>query len=280
MEKTKLTKSPLRLYRSARYSILLLIALTVVNVLLKRIRDHFYFASSVYLSYYLCDCFAGWKGILLAALVLVPYLLAFFLSRKRTAWMIIALILFALDTLFLLYIMTTAFQRGENAAVMIADLFVHLLGIVELAMGVKYRYAASEETQQFGREFGPVVTSTDIDDRYTEVACIVSLSKENGKATPEVHGVARFCENELAVGTSSLAKTLLVGAAFTASEEKIRIPYSDIVRAYPSHLGKGIRIELNDGRFVCFTFRNTIGKFKNTAGDSMTELFRTHGVAV
>ena len=275
MERRSMGNSPDRVYRNARYAIILLVALTAVNIFLRIVNIDRYFVSSVFLSYFMVSFFGGMGkialGTVIAVLILVPYLLAYFLSKKKPVWMVVALVLFALDTLFVIFMMFLLKRIGASPLSMILDLLLHGLVIFELSMGVKYREAATAVEE--GTEDGPQLPS-DEDGTYSEVRCAVALSKENGKHTPEAVGVVRFYENEVVIGTVSTTKALLVGAAFSAPTERIRFGYSEITRAYFAKKNeRTVRIDLTDDRYMYFVL--------NVANrDQLLSLLSEHGVTV
>ena len=170
MERRKMGTSPDRVYQSARYAIILLVALTAVNIFLRAVSIDRYFVSSVFLSYFMVTYFGEIGnlalGVAIAAAILVPYVLAFILSKKKPAWMIVALVLFVLDTLFVIYMMFLLKRVGESPFGMILDLLMHGFVIFELAMGVKYREAATAEADAAGE--GPALSS-DEDGTYSEL---------------------------------------------------------------------------------------------------------------
>ena len=268
-----MANSPQKVYQSARYAILFLVALTAVNILMRVGDMDRYFVSSVFLSYFMVTIIPKTAiGAAVAVAILVPYILAFFLSKKKPGWMIAALVLFVLDTLFVIFTMFLLRQAGESPWSMLLDLALHAFVIFELVMGVKYREAATAEAE----EEGPVLPS-DENGTYTEVGCVVATSKENGKHTVETNGVVRFYENEMAIGAVGTAQAMLIGAAYTAPTEKMRFAYSEIARVYYSKKNeRTVQIDLADGRYVCCTF----AALANVNRDQFTDQLYAHGFTV
>lgn len=278
MERRKMGTSPDRVYQSARYAIIFLVALTAVNIFLRAVSIDRYFVSSVFLSYFLVTYFGEIGnlalGVAIAAAILVPYVLAFILSKKKPAWMIVALVLFVLDTLFVIYMMFLLKRVGESPFGMILDLLMHGFVIFELAMGVKYREAATGQDDETSE--GPAMTSDD-NGTYQEIVCIAAFSKENGKHTAEAFGVVRFYENEMVIGTVNTAQTMLVGSAYSSPTERMRFAYSEIARVfYAKKNERTIQINLADGRYVYFMF----GTVANASRDQLTEQLYAHGFTV
>lgn len=275
MERRKMGTSPDRVYQSARYAIILLVALTAVNIFLRAVSIDRYFVSSVFLSYFMVTYFGEIGnlalGVAIAAAILVPYVLAFILSKKKPAWMIVALVLFVLDTLFVIYMMFLLKRVGESPFGMILDLLMHGFVIFELAMGVKYREAATAEADAAGE--GPALSS-DEDGTYSEVSCVVAVSKEDGRHTLEETGVVRFYENEIALGTVGTAKALLIGSAYSSPTERMRFGYSEVARAYFAKKNeRTVRLDLADGRYAYFVVAGA-------NRDQLVTLLQEHGITV
>ena len=273
MENRKMGNSPERVYQSARLAIIFLVALTAVNILMSVMSIDRYFVSSVFMSYFMITIIPNTGlGVAVSAAILVPYLLAFFLSKKKPGWMVAALVLFVLDTLFVIYIMFVLYRGGVSPWSMLLDLALHAFVIFELVMGVKYREAATAEKD----EDGPAMPS-DEDGTYQEVVSIVALSKENGKHTMETSGVVRFYENEMVIGTVGTAQAMLIGAAYSSPTERMRFAYSEIARVfYAKKNERTIQINLVDGRYVYFMF----GTIANANREQFTEQLLAHGFTI
>ena len=140
-------------YASTRHNILLVLAFTAINVILLLANSNTYFLFSAYIPYAIVDLgmflcgkypaeiygdlsqyeFFG-TGVLavfvaVAAVICVLYLLCWLFSKKkRVAWLIIALVMFALDTGLMLL--------GGISADNIIDVVFHGWVIISLSMGV------------------------------------------------------------------------------------------------------------------------------------------------
>ena len=275
MEKKSMGNNAERTYASARYAIAFLIVLTAVNILLRAVNIDRYFVSSVFLSYYMVTVIPNTAlGILTAVAILVPYVLAFLLSKKRPVWMIVALVLFAIDTGFVIYIMIALYRVGESPLSMIFDLLLHALGLFELGMGVKYRAAATAEASPEAVSEDGMPMPSEGDGPYTEINCVVTVPKENGTPAASAMGVVRFYENEVVIGTVGTAKTLLVGSAFSTPTERMRFGYAEIAQAsYANKNERVIRIDLSDGRSVVLNLNDRM------RDELATELYR-RGVVI
>ncbi len=142
----KLTPAQIALqkYAGARANLLFMIILSAVDILLIALQIPFYFPFSSSFSYfsvtqglgmylqtgaigYLLVCAA------LSVVILLPYLLAWIFSKKHVGWMIAALALFSLDTLFLIVTMIL-FPTFSS----IVDILLHAWVLYELIVGVVF----------------------------------------------------------------------------------------------------------------------------------------------
>lgn len=276
MNNKKMSASPQRIYQNARYGILGLILFTILNLVLYFIGSDSYYLFSVFLAYILAVGFENAVGLVLAALVLAPYVLAFFLSKKKRGWLIAALVLFSLDTLILILL-----GLGSGALLSLTlDLLFHGLVIVLLALGVKNGKAATGEGS--GDPYHPADAAADGqtsapadgDGPFTDVVCVVAVSEDGQKFSLQSEGLVRFFENELAFGMNSMARTLLLGSAFASTQEKVRCAYTDVVRAfYTGKHERNVRFDLAGGQSVIVTLnRGNREQFVN--------LLAAHGVAI
>lgn len=133
-EQVKAVKSPETVYAAARSNLLLVVAFTAVNIILRLVSADMYFLFSASTPMAFLDIIA-----LTGAAELLPiaaawafivtgfYLLCWFLSKKRSGWMIVAAVLFALDTVVLLLL--------YNLSAMIIDLAMHAWVLYYLISG-------------------------------------------------------------------------------------------------------------------------------------------------
>ena len=130
-------------YETARKNLLLMLALTVINVILLVVGSSsmllfsatvpYYAAvfSTVFVYPYSAVCI----GVTAGSIIL--YLLCWIFSKKHYGWMITALVLFVLDTLALIGIYVI-FQDFSG----ILDVIIHIWVLYYLIIGVKYGYQA------------------------------------------------------------------------------------------------------------------------------------------
>ena len=259
--------SPQKLYDNARRMLLLAIVFTVVNMALAFLGSGTYFLFSVFLAYMLAVGFGNAVGIILAALVLAPYVLAYFLSKRKRGWLIAALVMISVDTLLLILL-----GISSGALLSLAmDFIFHGLLIGLLAIGVKNGKAAlgAEDADPYHPAEAPAA-----EEPYTDLVCALSVSEDGHKFNLQSEGVARFYETELALGMKSFGRMVLVGSVFTAPEEKLRCPYGDIVRAYWTKKNeRTVRFDFADGRAAVVVLNRG-------NRDQFVTLLNAHGVAV
>ena len=133
-EQTKGVKTPQEIYATARSNLLLVVAFTAVNVILRLVSADMYFLFSASTPMAFLDIITLMEATELlpiavawAFIIIGFYLLCWFLSKKRTGWMIVAAVLFAVDTVVLLLL--------YNLSAMIIDLAMHAWVLYYLISG-------------------------------------------------------------------------------------------------------------------------------------------------
>ena len=143
-------------YRNSSHNILLVLIFSVINIFFLVSNSNTYFLFSAYIPYVIADIgmmltgsypeeyyaameltdavFLGkgflWVVLAIVAVILVLYLLSWVFAKKnRVGWMIFALVLFALDTAFLLL-------DAGIAVDFIVDYVFHAWVILSLSMGI------------------------------------------------------------------------------------------------------------------------------------------------
>lgn len=276
MKNKTMASSPQRIYDAARYAILGLVLITILNVFLVLLESDSYYVSSVFASYFVSVVFEGALGIILAAVLVAPFALAFFLSKKNRVWLIVALVLTALDLLFVFYIGIAL----DMLVYRILDILAHIFVIVILVLGVingkklKQQEAAAEEAAAYPGETPQRTAENGDEGPFTDVICSVAVSEDGTKHSLETAGVARFYENELVLGTNSIGMAVAFGSAFASTKERMRFAYTDIVRAYFARKNeRTVRFDLADGRYAYLILTNA-------ARDQLAELLSAHGVTI
>lgn len=129
-------------YASSRYDLLIIVIFSVVNMI-ALLTGGVYFLFSAHVPTILIAIGSAMveEGaensvmivcIVVAAILILPYLLCWLFSKKRPGWMIAALVLFSLDTAVLLIDFLIYFDIS-----LIFDIIIHGLAIWYLARGVK-----------------------------------------------------------------------------------------------------------------------------------------------
>ena len=134
-----------------RHSLLLIVLFTVVNVLMVVLDSGTYFLFSASVPYYLTLYFKGidngfvdgpWPengaftifALIVSAVILLLFLLCWLMSKKRSGWLIPALVLFVLDTLALAW---CTFYLVNDPAGNIVDFVFHFWAIWELGSAIR-----------------------------------------------------------------------------------------------------------------------------------------------
>ena len=276
MKNKTMASSPQRIYDGARYAILGLVLITILNVFMVLMGSDRYYVSSVFASYFVSIAFEGALGIILAAVLVAPFVVAFFLSKKNHVWLIVALVLTALDLLFVIYIGIAL----DMLAYRILDILAHVFVIVLLVLGIingkklKQQEEAAEETAAYPGETPQRTADNGDEGPFTDVVCSVAVSEDGTKHSLETAGIARFYENELVLGTNSVGMTIAFGSAFASTKERMRFAYTDIARAYFARKNeRTVRFDLADGRYAYLILTNP-------ARDQLAELLSAHGVTI
>ena len=135
---------------TGRHSLLLIAAFTVVNVLMVVLDSGTYYLFSASVPYYLTLYAKGidngfvngpWPengpitiaALVISGVILLLYLLFWLMSKKKTGWLIPALVMFLLDTLALGW---CTINIVNDPAGNILDFVVHIWAIVELFQAI------------------------------------------------------------------------------------------------------------------------------------------------
>ena len=156
-----------RRYLTARLNLLILIAISIVNIILLLCKSDFYLLFSASIPYYLV--FYGMvitgnlqvegvnvaeplpNGILVALIVLAiiilgVYFLCFYFGKKKPAWMIVALAAFILDTA--VTVICIPYSSGSY----ILELVMHAYILCYLALGVYGSFADKKLSEKQDNE--------------------------------------------------------------------------------------------------------------------------------
>lgn len=129
-------------YDRARHNLLAMIVLTLINLVLLALDTGTMFLFSASVPYILVafGIYSGFPLILavfgvIAAIAMVLYFLCWLLSKKRPGWMVLALVLFILDT-----VLMVAFYFPFQGFSDIFDLLIHVWVLYYLILGTKYGF--------------------------------------------------------------------------------------------------------------------------------------------
>lgn len=127
-------------FNTARANLLLMIGFTLINIILLCFNSETMFLFSATVPYY-STAIGKYSeipafftiGLIIAAVTLIIYFFCWIFSKKHYGWLIAALVLFSLDSIFMitLYIFSEDFSG-------IIDLAIHIWVIYYLIIGVKY----------------------------------------------------------------------------------------------------------------------------------------------
>lgn len=147
-------------YANARRDILFVLGFTIINIILLVTNSNTYFLFSAYVPYaivdaamYLCGKYPAefYEGMsmelygdgvftvlmVIAALILVMYLLSWFFSDKgRVGWLVFAMVLFGLDCVSLVLTMLDMLAIGVPLSEYLFDILFHVWFMVSLIGGV------------------------------------------------------------------------------------------------------------------------------------------------
>ncbi len=281
MNSKRMSSSPLRIYEAARYAILGLVLFTVVNILFYFLNSDSYYVSSVFTAY-AATVLLAYEGLLVAglvvaAVVLAPFVVAFFLSKKKSLWLIIALVLVALDTAVLAFFCIDDMDFFIGS---ILDFLAHAAVIVLLALAIKNSKAAladpipAEEQAAADPAIPQPAAQAAAQDTFVDVPGVVSIMENGRNKTMPGEGVARFNENELVIGAKNFGMQMLVGSLLASTKEQLRVPYTEITRAYYAHKNeRSVKLDLLDGRTAFI-------QVGNDHRERLAALLNAHGLAI
>lgn len=136
---------------NGRHSLLLILVFTLVNLVMVVLDSGTYFLFSASVPYYLTLFSKGidnnfvngpWDAngpytivaLVISAVILLLFLLCWFLSKKRSGWLVAALVLFVLDTAALALL---TFTILADPASNIVDFVIHAWAIWELIQAIR-----------------------------------------------------------------------------------------------------------------------------------------------
>lgn len=264
-------------YKTARYALLGLILVAVINIALLFAEFDIYFMSGVFLFYLLSfgtKLMGRTAYVLSAVLILALYVLCFVLSKRKRGWLVAALAMVCIDTLLLVFF---ALGSGEFITFLM-DILYHGSALWLLGMGVKNGKAATGERDSDpyhpAEAPGQEVPSDDEEGPFTDAECTLSVSENGRRFGPSSNGVARFYETYVAFGMKNPVHDGILGSRLTLAQERLRFAYTDIDRARFTDVNEfNVQIDLVDGR-ACRFFLTRGSRPK------LVDLLTTHGIAI
>ena len=140
----KASASPFGKYNNSRLSILLLFIFSVINIFsISTLGTYFLFSAylpQVLISLAYLDPSLTPVMVILSILYILPYLLCYIFSKKKAGWMVAALVLFSVDSLFFLIDLFAYLAAGDLS--FIIDLFFRIYVLASLIIGVVNRKQA------------------------------------------------------------------------------------------------------------------------------------------
>lgn len=139
-------------YKNARLSLLIVLALSVVNIFIMFADTYFLFSAHISLLIANVGLLLKMEtgdnvyliiGIVISLITLLPYLFSWIFSKKRVGWLIVSLVLFIIDTVILAIEVPTYLQYGDVS--IFIDLIVHIVVVYELYVGVQAGFAMKKE---------------------------------------------------------------------------------------------------------------------------------------
>ena len=139
-------------YKNARLSLLLVLIFSVLNLIMMFSNTYLLFSARIPLVIATVGLIMHQDTmeviylvitIALAVITLIPYLLCWLFSKKRVGWMIAALVIFSVDTVFLLIDVPSYLASGDFS--IFIDVIIHGIIIYELAVGVSSGFKLKTE---------------------------------------------------------------------------------------------------------------------------------------
>ncbi len=172
---------------NARLAILLIVVFSIVNIFAIAFAE-MYFLFSAYLPqvFISIGIYSGseelFLGMVILSLIYVfPYLLCWIFSKKRVGWMIAALVLFSIDSVFFFIDLPLYLEAGDFSFIM--DLVMRIYALGCLIMGVVYGLkkgkedAAAEAAPPLGADEMPLdmTRSLTITRKKSFIGCAATL---------------------------------------------------------------------------------------------------------
>ena len=240
--------SPVRRYKTARSTLIFLLALTALNLILL-LKGRRYYLCSIYLAYWLAA--PSLPGVLLPLGLLALYAACYVLSGRRGGWLVAGTAFFLLDTLFVLALSMGFVGIGDKAALFVpgTELLLHLAFDILLILGLKGRKIGTMSDEEL------LSAESAAAGLYPEISCTVSVSDDGTPGTLSTPGFISFEPEELVVSAQNVSASMLAGSMLAREKETARVPYGSICAAsYLTRRESGVQLDLDSGRILCLVF--------------------------
>ena len=141
-------------FKQARFSLLAIVIFSTINLFSIIFSDFYILFSSYFTNIF---AFIGYDGyvsndmtfmgvaIVLGLISVLPYLICFLFAKKHVGWLIGALVLFSIDSAFLLFDFIIYLMAGDFS--MILDVAFHAYAIYALVIAVKYGFKVKADKE-------------------------------------------------------------------------------------------------------------------------------------
>lgn len=177
-------------YKNARISLLTIVILSAVNLFSIVFSDS-YFLFSAYLPQILI--YSGYDlysqsgmqeylivAMVFAAIVIIPYLLAFIFSKKRVGWLVAALVMFSLDSILFLWDFIYLISAGYFDGIL--DLIIRIWAIGSLILGVRYGFLAKKEAATAHEEASDTLSADQGEEYAVQETRTVTVTRKKAYA--------------------------------------------------------------------------------------------------
>ena len=141
-------------FKQGRLSLLAIVIFSTINLFSIIFSDFYILFSSYFTNIF---AFIGYDGyvsndmtfmgvaIVLGLISVLPYLICFLFAKKHVGWLIGALVLFSIDSVFLLFDFIICLMAGDFS--MIIDVAFHAYAIYALVIAVKYGFKVKADKE-------------------------------------------------------------------------------------------------------------------------------------
>jgi hypothetical protein len=280
--KPRFSRSAGSAYRYARGYLIVLIALTVVNCIFYLLGEDTYYAASIMLVYGMFE--PSFPEIIVPLLIFAVFVAAWILSKRKPGWMVVALVLFILDTLYIFVLAlgySSYYGIGLGTALLqfALDLIIHVIGLVILAIGVKKRKIGTmtdEELTAAGTAAGVAaarIEGVPEEDFAPEIPCSFTVFSPGARRSAYSSGALRFGPERLVLGGRTALSQALIGV-LAPLKEVAGVSYEEIGPVTIANRHQtSFSFQLTDGRTVTLSLARR-------ERERLYQLMEQHGVTM